>query len=314
NTVAERYRNDSRATADHLEVKLRAIGCSRVARPMLETFEPDEIHKLARMEKNRHRADRYIKGWRPGPRRNNLAKIDNSAFDDDLSFDFKSVGQIPEVLSTHLDEGIARNTLIGVTGHRLDKLDLSTPHFKVACVATLREIERLHPNSRFWVVSALAEGADRYVAELAMDVLGAALIAPLPLPYDLYKRDFDGTSGSAEQFERLVARAKYYFEMPLIEDYVDLEADVEGPNPKRARQYALAGAYIVQRCHEMIAVWDGQAAAGGGGTGDVVAWRQRGVPADLKYPCCFFPPVEQTAPFVVPPDPPRSFVPARLEV
>ncbi|MCZ6888346.1 MAG: NAD-binding protein, partial [Gammaproteobacteria bacterium] len=174
NTVAERYRNDSRATADHLEVKLRAIGCSRVARPMLETFEPDEIHKLARMEKHRYRADRYIKGWRPGPRRNSLAKIDNSAFDDDLSWDLKSVGRIPEVLNIHLDEGIARDTIIGVTGHRLDKLDLSTPHFKVACVATLREIERLHPNSRFWVVSALAEGADRYVAELAMDVLGAA--------------------------------------------------------------------------------------------------------------------------------------------
>ena len=39
-------------------------------------------------------------------------------------------------------------------------------------------------------------------------------------------------------------------------------------NQSRDKQYALTGAYIVQRSDYLIAIYDGQPAAGVGGTGD----------------------------------------------
>ncbi len=45
---------------------------------------------------------------------------------------------------------------------------------------------------------------------------------------------------------------------------------------EREAQYALGGAYIVERADELVAVWDGQPARGTGGTADVVSWRRDG--------------------------------------
>jgi hypothetical protein len=53
-------------------------------------------------------------------------------------------------------------------------------------------------------------------------------------------------------------------------------------------QYALAGAYIAERADVLIAVWDGAPARGTGGTGDIVAWRDRGeIPAEYATPAVF---------------------------
>jgi hypothetical protein len=62
----------------------------------------------------------------------------------------------------------------------------------------------------------------------------------------------------------------------------------------------------------MLAVWDGDAHEGEGGTAQIVEWRMHGVPEQYRFPDAFFPPVERTAPFVVPPDVGTDFVPTRL--
>jgi hypothetical protein len=64
--------DSSRQQADHIPVKLRAIGCE--IRPLagggtaVTEFEPGEIELLARMEHRRWAAERLMSGWKFGPK------------------------------------------------------------------------------------------------------------------------------------------------------------------------------------------------------------------------------------------------------
>jgi len=64
----------NRQLADHMLVKLRAVGCHTTAKGkndpgiVVERFEPDELELLAKMEHQRWMAERYLAGWTLGPR------------------------------------------------------------------------------------------------------------------------------------------------------------------------------------------------------------------------------------------------------
>jgi hypothetical protein len=66
------FQDSCRQQADHIPVKLRAIGC--VIAPLNDgaprdfSFTPAEIELLARMEHARWVAERRLAGWRPGPK------------------------------------------------------------------------------------------------------------------------------------------------------------------------------------------------------------------------------------------------------
>lgn len=66
--LSEPLRNSNRHAADHLEFKLRAIGChlARKDDPKARrhVLAPDEIEALARMEHARFCAERFLDGWR----------------------------------------------------------------------------------------------------------------------------------------------------------------------------------------------------------------------------------------------------------
>lgn len=75
----ESLRNANRMTADHFEVKMRAIGCQIVpregnTRPVV-TLQGDELELLSRMDHDRWWADRSLDGWRHGLVRDNTAKV-----------------------------------------------------------------------------------------------------------------------------------------------------------------------------------------------------------------------------------------------
>ena len=113
-------------------------------------------------------------------------------------------------------------------------------------------------------LSSLAEGADRLAAHRLLARSGAALVAVLPLPEDLYRADFQGL-GSHEEFNDLLARAAQI-------------AVVTGVS-EREEAYGAAGRLILDRSHALLAIWDGRAAKGTGGTGWVVAEaHRRGMP------------------------------------
>ncbi len=156
---------------------------------------------------------------------------------------------------------------VGVTGHR-DPLD---PDAASAAVRErLDEITRRFPNSRsahvtFVLLSSLAEGADRIVAAAAGEVLagrGVELHAVLPMSEEGYRQDFPDSVAS---FERLLEPPTIKTELP--------------PAATREEAYELAGRFIVDRSDVLIALWDGHASSGRGGTAEIVTHaRRRGVP------------------------------------
>src|ERR1700730_6446419 len=88
--------------------------------------------------------------------------------------------------------------VIGVTGHRdLRDQDLRRLEEEVASIIGKLKSEYLGGSSGgekseppIIVLSRLAEGADRLVAKVAL-ANGAELIAPLPMPAEEYRRDFE---------------------------------------------------------------------------------------------------------------------------
>jgi len=74
--LSEDLRNSNRAAADHIDIKLRAIGCHRVAgAPESFVFSQTEVELLASMEHERWSADRRLNGWLAGSTTDRTQKI-----------------------------------------------------------------------------------------------------------------------------------------------------------------------------------------------------------------------------------------------
>src|SRR5262245_49584283 len=86
--------------------------------------------------------------------------------------------------------------LIGVTGHR-DLRDADRPALESKVRAILEEQQRNYPHTPLILLSPLAEGADRLVARVALD-LGVRLQVPLPVPQESYIADFQDAASRDE--------------------------------------------------------------------------------------------------------------------
>ncbi len=160
---------------------------------------------------------------------------------------------------------VARPVVVGVTGHR----NIASGDAKIAALVRkeLRRISRAHKGAPLVILSGLAEGADRLVAAVAREDLGAQLWAILPLPDALYVQDFAKRS-SVKDYERLKAGAQRVIAAPLMAS----RRAVARYGEPRNHQYAWIGAFIAKRAHALLALWDGAPARGTGGTADVVDW------------------------------------------
>jgi hypothetical protein len=122
-----------------------------------------------------------------------------------------------------------------------------------------------HPHC-FTVLSPLAEGADRLIAQQVLawpaqaPELAPDLEAILPLPPAEYQRDFKTDSSRAE-FAALLGRAVRQWVVPAA--------------PSRTAAYMQAGRMVVQGCDVLIAVWNGRPATGEGGTAQVVDYARK---------------------------------------
>lgn len=155
---------------------------------------------------------------------------------------------------------------VGVTGHRKLGADpIQTWRVFAECAVALQhhrdEAQGRGQSVAAW--SCLAIGADSLFAQAA---LGLNIPLHAILPFADYPEDF-----SAE-------------ERPLFDHLVATAASVEWlPRKRRSNlAYLAAGELLVRRVDHLIAVWNGQPAAGKGGTGDVVLYaRKRGVPVTV---------------------------------
>jgi len=165
--------------------------------------------------------------------------------------------------------------VVGVTSHR----DIPTDEVEALrkCVQTFfAQLREAFPELPLVVLSALAEGGDQLIAEEAL-AIGARLIAPLPLPRALYVEDF-ATPAVRANFEALCSRA----EIVLLPRLMEQPHHVIGAHgAARDRQYAKAGVYIASHCHVLLSLWDGNGAAGLGGTAQIVNYHLTGTPPGL---------------------------------
>lgn len=157
----------------------------------------------------------------------------------------------------------------GITGHRPPRL--SSEHHETIrehCLAvfrtaekTLAELHRQHPDifspepPVAKLVTSLAEGADVLAAQAALDA-GLGISVCLPFPPETYSEDF----GAAE-WERTQALIDRADSMMALTDH----------HAAHTAAYEMAGKMVLGQCDILLAVWDGEASRGRGGTTEVIA-------------------------------------------
>jgi len=158
---------------------------------------------------------------------------------------------------------------IAATGHR-DIPPASVAPLEAQVQRVLEELKAAAPHTPLEVFSALAEGADRLVARVALRV-GARLIVPLPMELEQYVEDFPDPA-SRHELQQLLDRADRTFVVPAPPD----------DDGDRSNAYARLGAYLARHSHVLIAVWNGLDPQKLGGTADVVRFKLEGVPATYQ--------------------------------
>src|ERR1017187_10000635 len=107
--LPEDFRESNRQQADHIHIKLRALGLEAVeatdARPAVTEFTPAKIEVLAEMEHRRYLAERRMANWTFGPkkdeaRRENPSMIDWDKLTEEVKeYDRVAVRAIPKLLA-----------------------------------------------------------------------------------------------------------------------------------------------------------------------------------------------------------------------
>jgi hypothetical protein len=178
------------------------------------------------------------------------------------------------IASKPVDQNSAVPIIIGVTGHR-DIRPGDVPRLKDQVRAILDDLRHKYSTTPFLVLSPLAEGADRLVADVALEK-GARLVVPFPLPREEYKSDFE-TKESKVEFSELLGQAWKCFEIPLVNG--STHPSIADADSERDKHYTQVGAYIARHSHILIALWDGEQTGLEGGTAQIVDFKLNGIPA-----------------------------------
>jgi hypothetical protein len=152
---------------------------------------------------------------------------------------------------------VPNTCVVGITGHRPNRLRMGEAHLARQLHPVLNALRRGQYGPRLVALSALAEGADRIFAEVALD-LGYRLEVALPFARANYERTFTDQD-TTPIFRTILARAVSVTELDGV--LSDIKA-----------AYEAAGRHIVDKSNILIAVWDGKPAAGRGGTPDIIGY------------------------------------------
>ena len=124
-----------------------------------------------------------------------------------------------------------------------------------------------------WVENCLMQEIPKYTITMGLtclaigaDQLFAHILEKFYIPYIAIVPS-DGYEGT---FENEKARENYFLYLAKADDAIRLNF----PSPTEEAFYA-AGKYIVDHCDILFAIWNGKAAKGLGGTGDVVKYAKR---------------------------------------
>ena len=122
------------------------------------------------------------------------------------------------------------------------------------------------------LLSPLAEGADRVVAELAIRC-GYRLEAILPFAEEEYKRDF------ATPVTPGLTPAQCLAEFDQLRSQASSVLELDGGRDAESASYEAVGRAVVRNSDVLLAIWNGMPGAGRGGTADTVRFAlELGVP------------------------------------
>ena len=147
--------------------------------------------------------------------------------------------------------------VLGITGHR-DLIEKDIPILKKKVKEIFLELKQKYQNSEIYLISALAEGADMLVAEVAYEC-EVKVSAVLPYEKQRYMKSFDNPE-NIKNFEELYKKAKS--QKTLITD----------KNISSSDAYENLGIYIATHSNILIALWDGVESGKRGGTSEVVRY------------------------------------------
>lgn len=154
---------------------------------------------------------------------------------------------------------------IGVTGHR-DLVEDERPALELRVRALFDDLSASYPDLDLQLLTALAEGADRLVAQVAIQ-LGIPLVAILPMEQAEYEKDFE-TAESLAEFRSMLSKAQQTITLSMASGEGSLGRD---------SQYAQLGLFISNHCQVLLTLWDGKPFNAVGGTAQVVNYHLTGV-------------------------------------
>jgi hypothetical protein len=161
---------------------------------------------------------------------------------------------------------------IGVVGH-IDAI--TTSEHKLQIGMLFKDLAAKYPSSPLYLFSSVAEGADRFVANIFLDLKRNheeykerfELIIPLPFEVEEYKNDFD--SDSDKEFDYFIKQAKRKF-------CIGCDCNKN----ERAEHYLETGKFVADSSLILIALWDGKEGKKGG-TSDIVRYKRTGDASDV---------------------------------
>ena len=155
---------------------------------------------------------------------------------------------------------------VGVTGHR-DLLADEVPALKKAVRSFFKQLESEFPDLKLQLITPLAEGSDRLVADVALQ-MGIELVVPLPMPQAEYEQDFS-SADAIDVFRDSLKKART-IQLRTLPESAGVPID-------RERQYAQLGIFISNHSQILLALWDGKPAMALGGTASVVNYHLTGM-------------------------------------
>ena len=113
------------------------------------------------------------------------------------------------------------------------------------------------------VLSSLAEGVGRIVAQVAMDIEGCSVVAPLPFPASVYAESssFSSPMGADDVLTVGSGGKVPSFVVPLPKDQPTDDGEwrkLSASDLGRKKCFANAGGYIVRHCLLLFALWEGK--------------------------------------------------------
>lgn len=274
--------------------------------------KPDEREELARLEHASWNIDRQLEGLRYGPvrdeaRRTHPCLVPYEDLSEDIKdYDREQIDVVQRVMNENQskDAQTRREVLIGLLGHNSITPEQAASVRHRLNEEILPELHARYPEAHFTLITPLAPGSDLILTQAALKFFkdrGAPhrLLILRALPVDAVVNDYNawrtgGTWNGKDIAEPGAAEGKVRKNIreelnsviadPACEWVIDLTPAGTPPElwrddaDLRQKGYQRAAAYLIERCHELIAVCDDTRPIQPGGTRETLAWRRSEVP------------------------------------